>query len=62
MRLDYRKIGDTTILSLQYYLPRVDKVFMSKDSVIQIVKGAPNTRPQPTRRYRRCNASCNSHL
>ena len=40
-------IGDTTILSLQYYLPRVDKVFMSKDSVIQIVKGAPNTRPQP---------------
>ena len=39
-------IGDTTILSLQYYLPRVDKVYMSKDSVIQIVKGAPSTRPQ----------------
>ena len=34
-------------MSLQYYLPRVDKVFMSKDSVVQIVKGAPSTRPQP---------------
>tara|TARA_B100001093_G_scaffold31677_1_gene27375 strand:+ start:3604 stop:10296 length:6693 start_codon:yes stop_codon:yes gene_type:complete len=39
-------IGDTTILSLQYYLPRVDKLYISKDSVIQIVKGAPSTRPQ----------------
>jgi len=40
-------ISDTTTLSLQYYLPRVDKLFLSKDSVFQIVKGAPSTRPQP---------------
>ena len=40
-------IGDTTTLSLQYYLPRVDKLFLSKDSVFQIVKGAPSRRPQP---------------
>ena len=39
-------ISDTTTLSLQYYLPRVDKLFLSKDSIFQIVKGAPNTRPQ----------------
>ena len=37
--------GDTTILSLQYYLGRVDKVFMSKNSIIQIVKGAPASNP-----------------
>ena len=47
MKLDYLASGDTTILSLQYYLPRVDKLFLSKDSVIQIVKGAPSARPQP---------------
>ena len=40
-------ISDTTTLSLQYYLPRVDKLFLSKDSVFQIVKGAPSRRPQP---------------
>ena len=40
-------ISDTTTLSLQYYLPRVDKLFLSKESVFQVVKGAPNTRPQP---------------
>ena len=40
-------ISDTTTLSLQYYLPRVDKLFLSKESIFQIVKGAPNTRPQP---------------
>ena len=39
-------ISDTTTLSLQYYLPRIDKLFLSKESVFQIVKGAPNTRPQ----------------
>ena len=39
-------ISDTTTLSLQYYLPRVDKLFLSKESIFQIVKGAPNTRPQ----------------
>ena len=38
-------IGDTTILSLQYYLGRVDKVFMNKDNIIQVVKGAPSTQP-----------------
>ena len=40
-------ISDTTTLSLQYYLPRVDKLFLSKDSVFQVVKGAPSRRPQP---------------
>ena len=40
-------IGDTTILSIQYYLGRVDKVFMNKDNIIQIVKGAPSTQPVP---------------
>ena len=40
-------ISDTTTLSLQYYLPRVDKVFLDKDSIISVVKGAPSTRPQP---------------
>ena len=39
-------ISDTTTLSLQYYLPRVDKVFMDRNSIIQVVKGAPNVRPQ----------------
>ena len=38
-------IGDTTILSLQYYLPRIDKVFMNKDNVVQIAKGAPGSNP-----------------
>ena len=38
-------IGDTTILSLQYYLPRIDKVFMNKDNIVQIVKGAPGSNP-----------------
>ncbi len=40
-------ISDTTTLSMQYYLPRVDKVFMDRNSIIQVVKGAPNVRPQP---------------
>ena len=40
-------ISDTTTLSLQYYLPRIDKVFLDKDSIISVVKGAPNARPQP---------------
>jgi hypothetical protein len=40
-------ISDTTTLSVQYYLPRVDKLFLSKDSVFSIVKGAPSPRPQP---------------
>ena len=40
-------IGDTTILSLQHYLGRVDKVFMNKDNIIQVVKGAPATNPAP---------------
>ena len=39
-------ISDTTTLSLQYYLPRVDKLFLSKESIFQIVKGAPNRRPE----------------
>ena len=33
-------------MSVQYYLPRIDKLFLSKESVFQVVKGAPNTRPQ----------------
>ena len=40
-------ISDTTTLSLQYYLPRIDKLFLDRNSVISIVKGAPSTRPQP---------------
>ena len=40
-------ISDTTTLSLQYYLPRIDKIFMDRNSIIQISKGAPSTRPQP---------------
>ena len=40
-------ISDTTTLSVQYYLPRIDKLFLSKDSVFVIVKGAPSARPQP---------------
>ena len=40
-------LSDTTTLSIQYYLPRIDKLFLSKESVFQIVKGAPSTRPQP---------------
>ena len=40
-------VGDTTILSLQHYLGRIDKVFMNKNSVVQVVKGAPSVRPQP---------------
>ncbi len=38
-------VGDTTIISLQYYLGRQDKIFMSKDGVVQVVKGAPSTDP-----------------
>ena len=37
--------GETTIISLEHYLARVDKVFMNKDNEIQIVKGAPGTNP-----------------
>jgi len=37
--------GETTIISLEHYLARVDKVFMNKDNEIQIVKGAPSTNP-----------------
>ena len=40
-------ISDTTTMTLEYYLPRVDKLFLSQNSVFQIVKGAPSTRPQP---------------
>ena len=40
-------ISDTTTLSVQYYLPRIDKLFLSRESIFQVVKGAPNTRPQP---------------
>ena len=34
-------------MTLEYYLPRVDKLFLSQNSVFQIVKGAPSVRPQP---------------
>ena len=37
--------GETTIISLEHYLARVDKVFMNKDNVVQVVKGAPGTNP-----------------
>jgi len=37
--------GETTIISLEHYLARVDKVFMNKDNEIQVVKGAPSTNP-----------------
>ena len=40
-------ISDTTTVSVQYYLPRVDKLFLSRDGVVQVVKGAPSGRPQP---------------
>ncbi len=40
-------VGDTTIMSIQHYLGRTDKVFMNKDSVVQIVKGAPGSDPLP---------------
>ena len=40
-------IGDTTIISLQHYLGRIDKVFMNKDNIVQVVKGAPATNPAP---------------
>ena len=40
-------VGDTTIISLQHYLGRIDKVFMNKDNVVQVVKGAPATNPAP---------------
>ena len=39
--------GDSTILSLQHYLGRVDKVFLDKKSETLIVKGAPSTQPVP---------------
>ena len=40
-------VGDTTIISLQHYLGRSDKVFLNKDSIIQVVKGAPSLNPAP---------------
>ena len=41
--------ADTTILSYEYYLGRIDKVFINKDNKIQVVKGEPSENPvQPT--------------
>ena len=37
--------GDTTIMSLEYYLGRIDKVFLNKDNLVQIIQGAPATLP-----------------
>jgi len=36
--------SDSTILSYEYYLGRIDKVFLNKDNAIQIVKGSPSDR------------------
>ena len=37
--------GETTTVSLEHYLSRVDKLFINKDNVTQVVKGAPSTNP-----------------
>ena len=34
--------SDSTIISYEHYLGRIDKVFLNKDNVIQIVKGSPS--------------------
>ena len=33
--------SDSTIISYEHYLGRIDKVFLNRDNVIQIVKGSP---------------------
>ena len=37
--------ADTTILSYEYYLGRIDKVGINKDSKIVIIKGEPSETP-----------------
>ena len=37
--------SDTTIISYEHYLGRIDKIFLNKDNVIQIVKGSPSETP-----------------
>ena len=32
-------------MSLEYYLGRIDKVFLNKDNLVQIIQGAPATLP-----------------
>ena len=51
--------GDTTILSLEYYLGRIDKVFLNKDNLVQIVKGAPATVPLEPDEIEDAILSCN---
>ena len=34
--------SDSTIISYEHYLGRIDKLFLNKDNVIQIVKGSPS--------------------
>jgi hypothetical protein len=34
--------SDSTIISYEHYLGRIDKVFLNKDNVVQIIKGSPS--------------------
>lgn len=37
---------ESTILSYNYYLPRIDKLYLSKDGVFNLVKGIPSVYPK----------------
>ena len=41
-------VGDeTTTLGYSYYLPRIDKIFLSKDGFFELKKGSPSDNPVP---------------
>ncbi len=38
---------ESILLDYSYYLPRIDKIYLTKDGVFQLIKGEPAENPQP---------------
>lgn len=38
---------ESSLINYSYYLPRIDKIFLSKDGIFQLVNGQPSENPQP---------------
>ncbi len=38
---------ESILLDYSYYLPRIDKIYLTKDGIFQLIKGEPADNPQP---------------
>ena len=54
--LDVVKFGTDITTDFEYYLPRIDKIFLDKEGAFKVAKGASSLDPQVPKIFRWCNA------